>query len=958
MFTAVLLIAGSASGAQVHLSSTSQGGEPAYTNNPVCIKNKCVNPLTPGLYDLPRLSGLVWQCSQPGEVQKYLQFCKAAVDYDPAIPSPANSSVALDTITRAQDEAASTTFVYHLSGLGYEAWDFKEQERIDDEPCVSRIYELVCMTYFPRNQGSCKAGSQIPYLKPCRTSCEKYLDACNVECCDDSARCVFELSAEAGGEVSKVHGYADFEAPSAFCTGHSGSSRSGAPVTLLLALFGLQVGLGLDNTENNGSRSRSRGLVEFGLLMSLLVCAASLQGCSLEIPTHDRANWSRQPNYLIKYEHVGPGQPSSAAILNSCSVGASTRQVCSGHGQCVPWMKTPLSLAKPGDAVANMGVAFCECDSGWADPECRTVRKSQLKAFFLSLFGGFLGLDLFYMGFWLRGTLKLLTLGGFGLWWAFDIVRVGAAPTYAKQFKLNNDLPHWVFMLINVLLFGGGGLAYSMSSYARFNKMKMREGEKTHGSDEIIMDRSEGGQGIRFDKSAVAQEGEEGVCFEGLADDWVQQSQKICRPNQVNYDTPRETLMIVMQRDGNQLGFTAPAMRADEEVVRAAVRQDGHALQFACQELRNNADIVLEAVRQDGHALVYASPALKARKELVLEAVHQDGHSMVFADVALREDRDVVLEAVQQDGYALSYASAALRADREVVLEAVRSTGYALLFADEKFRADKEVMFEAVQSNWQALGYASPELRNDRDVVKAAVATNRQALAMVSEELRKDPAIVQEALQADGHALVYLNQTQQADKAIVAAAIKQDGHAISYASQEIRRDLDIAMQAVSEDGITLGLLPQEVQANKSVALRAIESNVKAFQNVSEELKRDEDVQEAMLASERYALLHSVKVDGYALRTASKRMQADREIVLAAVKQNGKVLVFAPEELRKDREVVLAAVRQNGKALVFAHETLKNDKEVVMEAVAEGGHIALWHASEELQKDKEILLAVK
>eukprot|EP00913_Durusdinium_trenchii_P016322 g15341.t1 len=85
---------------------------------------RCVNPLTPGLYDLPRLSGLVWQCSQPGEVQKYLQFCKAAVDYDPAIPSPANSSVALDTITRAQDEAASTTFVYHLSGLGYEVLAF------------------------------------------------------------------------------------------------------------------------------------------------------------------------------------------------------------------------------------------------------------------------------------------------------------------------------------------------------------------------------------------------------------------------------------------------------------------------------------------------------------------------------------------------------------------------------------------------------------------------------------------------------------------------------------------------------------------------------------------------------------------------------------------------------------------------------------------------------------------
>eukprot|EP00435_Cladocopium_sp_Y103_P058332 s777_g20.t1 len=106
------------------------------------------------------------------------------------------------------------------------------------------------------------------------------------------------------------------------------------------------------------------------------------------------------------------------------------------------------------------------------------------------------GLDLFYLGFWLRGILKLLTLGGFGLWWLFDVVRVGAAPTYARQFRLNNDLPHWVFMLILVLLFGGGGLVHSMSSYARYNKMKMREGERTHG-DEVVMDRSEGGQGGR-----------------------------------------------------------------------------------------------------------------------------------------------------------------------------------------------------------------------------------------------------------------------------------------------------------------------------------------------------------------------------------------------------------------------------------------------------------------------------
>ena len=48
----------------------------------------------------------------------------------------------------------------------------------------------------------------------------------------------------------------------------------------------------------------------------------------------------------------------------------------------------------------------------------------------------------------------------------------------------------------------------------------------------------------------------------------------------------------------------------------------------------------------------------------------------------------------------------------------------------------------------------------------------------------------------------------------------------------------------------------------------------------------------------------------------------------------------------------------GKLSFFAHESLKDDKEVVMEAVAEGGQVALWHASEDLQKDNEVLLSMR
>ena len=40
----------------------------------------------------------------------------------------------------------------------------------------------------------------------------------------------------------------------------------------------------------------------------------------------------------------------------------------------------------------------------------------------LSITAGWLGLDRFYVGSPTLGLLKLLTLGGFGIWWATDII--------------------------------------------------------------------------------------------------------------------------------------------------------------------------------------------------------------------------------------------------------------------------------------------------------------------------------------------------------------------------------------------------------------------------------------------------------------------------------------------------------------------------------------------------------
>jgi len=177
--------------------------------------------------------------------------------------------------------------------------------------------------------------------------------------------------------------------------------------------------------------------VSKAVLSAVLVAVSlSVQGCFSEFfKTHSLANWRAQPNYLVSYSFNSP----VGSVLNSCafSSGLKAEEQCSGRGVCTN--AYPNNLANP--------IYFCKCDPGWADPECRTPRKSHLVAFFLSVTLGWLGADAFYLEMYICGWLKLFTLGGFGIWWIIDIVRVGAAPVYAMKFRVSDDLPHYAFVV-------------------------------------------------------------------------------------------------------------------------------------------------------------------------------------------------------------------------------------------------------------------------------------------------------------------------------------------------------------------------------------------------------------------------------------------------------------------------------------------------------------------------------
>lgn len=74
----------------------------------------------------------------------------------------------------------------------------------------------------------------------------------------------------------------------------------------------------------------------------------------------------------------------------------------------------------------------CICSKGWIIIDksgCIYQQKLKLTAFLLSFFVGFFGIDWFYLSvgnaaYIIAGFIKLMTLGGFGIWWLVDWIRL------------------------------------------------------------------------------------------------------------------------------------------------------------------------------------------------------------------------------------------------------------------------------------------------------------------------------------------------------------------------------------------------------------------------------------------------------------------------------------------------------------------------------------------------------
>jgi len=189
----------------------------------------------------------------------------------------------------------------------------------------------------------------------------------------------------------------------------------------------------------------------------------------VDVPRHSVGNWEGKTNYLTDFQYAPPGKSASKVILNSCSnKDISATLQCTGHGRCRGWHDV-----MPGAAAGVQSLSFCECHRDWADPECNTPRKSQISAFVLSLFFGMFGADQFYLGFPWYGIAKLATLGGAGIWYLYDLCRIGSSPVLTQySFRVAADLPHFAFVLtvVTAMLFFGFFIAIYSIHQQRIKK--------------------------------------------------------------------------------------------------------------------------------------------------------------------------------------------------------------------------------------------------------------------------------------------------------------------------------------------------------------------------------------------------------------------------------------------------------------------------------------------------------
>lgn len=168
----------------------------------------------------------------------------------------------------------------------------------------------------------------------------------------------------------------------------------------------------------------------------------------------------------------------------------------------------------------------------------------------------------------------------------------------------------------------------------------------------------------------------------------------------------RDLMMNFVSSYGYSLKYCSERLRADKELVKAAVKKFPSALEFNLGESRNeltsNHDFMTSLIQTPGGGsmLVHAPIEMQHDKNTVLEAV---ANGLEYSNVpsCFQSDTDVALKALQtQSAYALkiSEIDVSLQNSKTFAIRAIQETCHRFIQLPEHLQQDEDVALQALKS--------------------------------------------------------------------------------------------------------------------------------------------------------------------------------------------------------------------------------------------------------------------
>ncbi|MBO7360961.1 MAG: DUF4116 domain-containing protein, partial [Clostridia bacterium] len=197
--------------------------------------------------------------------------------------------------------------------------------------------------------------------------------------------------------------------------------------------------------------------------------------------------------------------------------------------------------------------------------------------------------------------------------------------------------------------------------------------------------------------------------------------------------------LLAVRVDREVFSFLPEEMQSDADVADAYLGGNLYKLKNAPEIIRDNRAFAIKILPMGGGLLEDFSERLRADKEVVTAAVGSAWNALGFAAEALHDDRDVVLAAVRHDGYALQFASDEWKDDKEIVLTAVETyEGDVLEYVSKRLKDDKETVLAAVKRCEYSIGFTSERLRHDGDVIRAVLDEHPGQFENLPEDVQED----------------------------------------------------------------------------------------------------------------------------------------------------------------------------------------------------------------------------